>query len=107
MSPFRWSITSCSVVVVLLALAASVRAQVQVRVEDKPSSRAVHPSMVEAAIYLELYGHPDTAHRRMGVRVVRDRVELSGTVETSPSGSPRSELPRLWPRVSRWTIASK
>jgi osmotically-inducible protein OsmY len=78
MSPFRWSITSCLVVVAMAALA---RAQVQVRVDDKPSSRAVHPSMVEAAIYLELYGHPDTAHRRMGVRVVRDRVELSGTVE--------------------------
>jgi hypothetical protein len=58
----------------------SAGAQVRVQVGGQPSSPAANPNMIEAAIYLELYGHPDTARRHIEVRVRRDHVEVAGTV---------------------------
>ena len=80
MSAQRWSIVSSTLFVALMASAASARAQVHVRVGDQPPSRVVNPSMAEVAIYLGLYGHPDTARRHIDVRVRHDCIELTGGV---------------------------
>src|SRR5207249_3453131 len=72
----------CSFVVMALAvLVASLSAQPPVRPSERPP-RGIHPQAIETAVYLELYGHPDTAHRRIEVRAVHERIELSGTVGT-------------------------
>lgn len=80
MTPFHWIITSCSLFLFLSASAPTARAQVFVGVDDRPNTYAVHPSSLEAAIYLELYGHPDTARRNIQVHARRDHIELTGTV---------------------------
>jgi osmotically-inducible protein OsmY len=72
------SIVSSSLFGALLVSAPFVSAQVHVRTNDRPSANALQASPLEAAIYLELYGHPDTARRQIEVRVHRDRVELTG-----------------------------
>jgi hypothetical protein len=83
-STFRSLITSSSMFLALLVSAATARAQVHVRVGDQRSSLVVSPSTIEAAIYLELYGHPDTARRHIEVRVRHDRLELTGAVANEP-----------------------
>lgn len=78
----RWvSQTSCSLMfVALLALTASVHAQVPVQDSTKVPPRVFAPQEIESGVALELYGHPDTAHRRIEVRLIDNRVDLSGTV---------------------------
>jgi osmotically-inducible protein OsmY len=78
----RWfSQTSCWLMLVaLLALTASAHAQVPGQNNGRVSPRVIAPQAIEVGVALELYGHPDTAHRRIEVRLVNDRVDLSGTV---------------------------
>src|SRR5438093_46400 len=86
MTPHRWPFPRrfSFVFVALVALAASARGQAPLRIDDKPPPRNMPARALEASIYLELYGHPDTAHRRIEVRVARDHVELLGTVAAEP-----------------------
>ena len=78
----RWfSQTSCWLMfAALLALTASAHAQVPGQNNGRLPPRVLAPQAIEAGVALELYGHPDTAHRRIEVRLVNDRVELWGTV---------------------------
>ena len=64
----------------VLALTASAHAQVPEQNNGRVPPRVIAPQAIEAGVALELYGHPDTAHRRIEVRLVNDRVDLSGTV---------------------------
>jgi hypothetical protein len=83
------------VVAALLMLATSASGQAPVRTDDKPPPRDVPPRALEAAIYLELYGHPDTARRRIEVRAVNDRVELMGVVAAEPERRTAEHLAAL------------
>jgi osmotically-inducible protein OsmY len=91
-SPFARN--SLLISAVLFALALSARAQSPARVDDRPP-REMPPRAIEAAIYLELYGHPDTARHRIEVRAVFDRVELSGVVSTDAARRTAEQLAGL------------
>lgn len=80
----RWFSQACCllVLVALLVLTASAHAQVPGQNNGRLPPRVIAPQAIEAGVALELYGHPDTAHRRIEVRLVNDRVDLSGTVAT-------------------------
>src|SRR5262245_50020570 len=76
-----FSTTSCSLCVALWAAVGSAQAQVP----EDGASLGAQPSRVEAAIYLELRGHPDTASENIQVHIVGDRVELSGMLTGEPA----------------------
>src|SRR5262245_11911305 len=79
MSPSHLSFTWGLMVIVLGVASVSSTAQVDVRVGGGPAS-GVPSGVVEAGIKLELYGHPETAHRDIDVDVGHGRVKLSGAV---------------------------
>ncbi len=66
--------------VALVVLTASAHAQEPGQNNGRLPPRVIAPQAIEAGVALELYGHPDTAHRRIEVRLIDNRVDLSGTV---------------------------
>ena len=81
MSFQRWYSQTCRLMAVaLFAVTASAHAQVPGQNNGRLPPRDIVPQAIESGVALELYGHPDTAHRRIEVRVVDGRVDLSGAV---------------------------